>query len=149
MFSWVTSFLALSLLVVAPALAEAPPPSPVPLNCQQEPGAQLCRTIRVLRSYLVDCSGGCDDLFARQIRYFNRVADFYYGNVELGAPMDADITGIAQTAAATICRYRWTSVDAGTLSNLMSGANRALVALKEIQKLGGIASPSHCKIVQN
>ena len=118
-------------------------------DCQTEPGAGLCRSIRLTSSYLVSCSGGgCDRLIRRQIRYFNETADYYYGYLTPGPAVGADLARAAYDTAVRLCAYRWENVEVTTLSSLLTSANRTLEALREVQRRGGYATPKFCRLVE-
>lgn len=116
------------------------------LNCTTNLGAPLCRSLQIAKSYLVDCSGGCESLFYKQESAFQKIANYYYGNIYMTYTAAKDITSLAQSTAGKLCDYEWKNVETHLLSGLLVEANRALGVMKEVQLAGGVSHPEFCTI---
>lgn len=126
-------------------------PTAASINCQDQPGASLCRDIRIAYSYLVSCSGGCDGLMYDQASALNKLANTYYAVYYPGMGVDQILSDQAYAAATRLCAYSWKDVtNVQALNQWIVAANRAIDGLKDLQIAGGRNPAKHCQFrVQN
>lgn len=116
------------------------------LTCGSEPGRGLCRELRRLESYLVDCDGvACYDLWRAQFRSMEEVTVLYY-EVDPEAKADVAIGRMAETTSRKICNTSWTG-DPNWIRRLAIAANRTLKALEGLQYAANEPVPYTCTLV--
>ncbi len=119
------------------------------LTCDSEPGRGLCREMRLLESYMVDCTGAsCYDLWRGQVRSMQVITDTFYRDVDPGATAEPQMGRSAEYASRAICGAHWTG-DPNWIRRLAVAANRALRALDLLQEAAGEPFPYTCTLVVN
>ncbi len=117
------------------------------IHCRENPGFVLCRDIRVMKGYIMDCHGSCSKLYLDQIDALDVVSDQCFDVVLPGSEVAQDLALQAQEAAARICTNPWSAEHDSTLRHkVITAANRALDCLHDIQVAGAMMSPTYCRI---
>lgn len=118
------------------------------LSCQTDPGRALCREMRRLDSYMVNCDGlACYDLWRDQLRSMEDLTDRYY-DVDPSASAEPALGRMAAKLSKSICNTQWTG-DPTFIQRIGIAANRALKALNLLQLAANEPLPYTCTLVVN
>lgn len=120
-----------------------------PLTCAEQPGRRFCGLLNRFDGLLGECTGaGCHSLWNDQLRQIRIFLDEYYDTFLPGDEVGADLGGLANKTAKTLCRYKLTGT-AHWVDTMAVQYNRYLKALKQLQEMAELKAPYSCTFTES